>query len=104
MKTFEIYGSNPDDNPADDEDDIEKFVSFDIEDLRALRLITRKKCGGPAIAAIDEAVSEDALSWDHVTIIRALEIEFAREIAEFKARRRPLRQKVTLAPGDTEFA
>jgi len=79
MKTFQISNGDPGDTAA-----------LDTETLRALQSITSKRGTGGERETCDEAMTENTLSCDQVETIRRLETEFAREIAEFKASRRPL--------------
>lgn len=83
MKTFQISNGETGDRAA-----------LDPETIRALQSITRAKCGGPAQDAAEQAMHDTALSWEQLELLRKLETEFAREIAEFKASRRPMRETI----------
>jgi hypothetical protein len=91
MKAFLIYSTDPDDNDRFDEEG-EWFESIDVEHLRALLPIVRRKGSGPEIAAVECALDDYELSSEQLDLIRRLETEFAREIADFMAKRRPLRE------------
>jgi len=93
MKSFVISNSEPEPGSLR-----RPSVTIEVESLRALRVILKKKGSGPEIGAVSEALSEDHLLLEEVETIRSLEIEFAREIAEFQKQRRPLR-KITLPDG-----
>ncbi|MCW1921297.1 hypothetical protein OKA05_01960 [Luteolibacter arcticus] len=91
MKTITIFSFDSDDEDRFDEEG-EWIESIEIEHLRALLPIVRRKGSGPEICAVETALNDDELSAEQLDYIRRLETEFAREIAEFMAKRRPLRE------------
>jgi hypothetical protein len=95
MKIFAVYNCDPTDLDAGDFDEHpEDFSTFEIDSIRALQSITSKRGSGPERDTCDQAVDHDALSKSQVETLRRLETEFAREIAEFKASRRPMREAI----------
>lgn len=94
MRTFLVYRTDAHelDEESRDDEDLEWSEDIDIEHLRALLPIVRRKGSGPEIAAVERALDDDELSSEQLDFIRRLETEFAREIADFMATRRPLRE------------